>query len=99
MPRSRTRARHPFNPEWPRARAAQLYREVDRRLTKLYAGEKRQHQRSVEAAKKKALGLAAEGSSNLVIPGEDPEPPETYSPAEAPVRRAARWTGMTVLND
>lgn len=47
----------------------------------------------------KAPGLATEGFSDVVIPGEDPGPPETQPPAVVPARRATRLAGMTVFTD
>ena len=48
MPRSRTRARarppRQDDPAWSKARIAQLYREVDRRLKRLYADKERSAQ-------------------------------------------------------
>ena len=47
----------------------------------------------------KAPDLATGGSPTVVIPGEDPGPPEPQALAKAPVLRAAHWTGVTVFND
>jgi hypothetical protein len=85
MPRSRTRARNRTldkskDPNWPKARRAQLYREVKRRLKKLRAyhdavNSGQPNPYIVKRPHEKAPDLAAEGSSSSVVPGEVPEPP------------------------
>lgn len=68
MPRSKTRARArtlPFDPAWPKVRRAQLLREVNRRLTKLYAVDAWLRKRTLDAAQEKAPGLAAEGFNDV----------------------------------
>ncbi|WP_454715367.1 hypothetical protein [Caulobacter segnis] len=52
-----------------------------------------------EDGKEKAPGLATGGSSNVVIPGEDPGPQETQALAAVPDRRATRLSGMTAFTD
>ena len=75
---TRARSRHIRKCLW-------VYHQLEERFA--YVAElveqKRQH-----AAKEKAPGLATGGSSNVVIPGEDPGPPETQTLAEVPARHA-----------
>lgn len=91
MPRSKTIARErtfpAYDPEWPRARRAQLKRTVIKRLKKLWAVEERVRQRQLAAdqgvAQEKAPDLATGGLHWEVIPA----------------RPFSRRTGITVLDD
>ena len=89
----------PPDTAWPPARKAQLRRNVWKKMRKFRASA--EYARMV--VKEKAPGLATEGSVDLVIPGEDPGPPETQALAAVPARRATPPAqgrgGTTVLTD
>jgi len=95
MPRSRTRARNrtidkSADPAWPRARRAQLYREVIRRMKKLLRTP------TVRDPNENAPDPATGGVPELVSPARELEPEAL---ADVPVRRGERRTGVTVLTD
>jgi len=103
MPRSKTLAKRPnhVRPEdrqYSKAFRARVQRLVFAKM-KAHQAEDDQRERERATAQEKAPDLTTGGSSNIVIPGEDPGPPEAHAPAEVPVRRAVRLTGMTVFND
>jgi hypothetical protein len=98
MPRSRTRVRNrtidkSANPAWPKARRAQLYREVLRRLKILYRNKLKAG--PVEKAPDPETG----GFSDPAIPALEPRLPETQGQDEPPARPVTRRTGVTVLTD
>ena len=104
MPRTRTKPRRAIDPGWSRERKAQLRRTVRQRLKAFAAsGEYRwmleqDAAKEAKAAKEKAPGLTTEGSSDPVIPGEDPGPQETQALAATPAR-PCRPSGITALTD
>lgn len=71
------------------------------RFAEILAEKKREEENDDRPpyVKEKVPGLATEDSSDAVIPGEDPGPPETLARTAVPDRRAARLSGMTVLTD
>jgi F0F1-type ATP synthase gamma subunit len=80
MPRSKTLAKRPNyvrpeNRQYSKAFRARVQRLVFAKMKAHQAAEDAQRQRAMDAAQEKAPGLAAEGSSNSVIPSEDPGPP------------------------
>ncbi|PTS87176.1 MULTISPECIES: hypothetical protein [unclassified Caulobacter] len=98
MPRSRTRVRNrtidkSADPAWPRARRAQLYREVIRRMKKLLSPPTRTD------PNEKAPDPETGGFSDPAIPAQEPRLPETQGQDEPPARPVTRRTAVTVLTD